>query len=199
MLENLYSEGFIPVNGVTYADGLLSYLRDKSNYAPVIRAKTQTGESTNHQGIRLLPQNHLEATLGGYPKDISDELRRFKLGSHVVYCEKGFTMLPHRDFFELDDPNFPKPAVGTLLSYINPPSGQVIGRNLVYGKVTEFVPKEENPLEWGDPRLEKLGEIKPITGNGVLVDALNPDWWHGVTPLLSEGPVIVLAVTVYGC
>jgi len=196
MLDILYKEGHIPVNGITYSADLVDYLLDKSNYSVVTQVMGRTSQVFKHLGISRVPQDWIKKIVEGYPDELREEFSKYRLGAHANYCEKGFSMLPHRDFFANNHYGYSEVGIGSLLSYVAP-SGEPIGREFVYGKVRSPITLQENPIDWDDPRLEKLGEITPKTGRGVLVDALCGKWWHGVTPLLSEGPVISISMTAF--
>jgi len=198
MIEKLYSEGVIKIEGISYGHDIYNYLTDKSNYTPNPMTDSHTGKLINYLEIQRVPELRVNQILEGSPKELREAVKGLRLGVHSIYCEHGFHMLPHRDFYEdLDTPEGVDGSFGNLMLYLNL-SEDFTGRELVYGKFNQYVEREAGPFEWDDPRLEKIGEILPKTGVAVFIDGLNPEWWHGVTALTAGGPIIAVCMSMFG-
>ncbi len=194
-IQSLYQSGFIPIEGIEYNQTIMNYLMDMKNYTLITQCDSYTGAVNTSLEIHDLNSEMTAEIYKGLPEDLKNDLGSLSLYCCVTVCEKGFTLAPHRDYYDVADGRLKTDGVAaTLVLWIAPHEFE--GREFVYGKLTEIDPDNRAPFDWHDPILKELGSIKPKTGLGILIDLFNPMWWHGVKPLLSGGPVIAISINL---
>ena len=184
MLRRLYLEGFVQFSGVQFSPKLVGYLTDESNFKD-----GPSGEEIHRLNSEMLRELH-----SGLPLDLKEATKELQFHCSVSLCKTGFSLAPHRDFYDtksailkLDEAI----AVGVLWLCPFP----FTGREFVFGKILDTETDHTSKLgSWDASNLQVLGEIVPQTGLGVMIDLINPMWWHGVREMIAGGPVVAISI-----
>ena len=191
MYNELFEKGFVFFDGVTIPDDLYDYFFDLKNF-------TQgTGDLETYHEIVEIPADICKRIEDNLPEKIKDFIKGFRVYWGAKCMGKGAELYPHSDV-SLEEYSYGTgPAI--VVFWICPKGVAFEGRKFVWGEIKDMskIPGDANPgsytNQWEDPNLTKLGEVTPVTGHGVVVDRLNPLWWHGVTPLTTDTRVITIS------
>jgi len=184
MQTKLYLEGFYRFNGVTYSETVKAHLTDIKNYSDSKNYK----ESINSLELSTLSTLLVQEIVHGLPDDIQHFIASKTITWGATSNGKGFSLRPHSDY--VWGVGHMPGACANIVLWLCPEKFE--GREFIYGRTLEETGEPYPPYEWGDANLVQLGEIKPATGMGILLDRVNPKWWHGVKELKSDHRVITI-------
>jgi len=194
VLETLYEDGVQVLSGVNFSQRLKDHLLEKSNYERTL-AEDYPGElERDRYEIAITDPSLCAAIREALPPGFREEVKNFEDVFAAVWCEEGFALPPHRDFYDVPDA-LNKSLIAIIILYLCPYEFE--GREFVYGKIKTRSTESMVDWSWDDPDLETVGTITPKTGTGVIISPINPEWWHGVRRMESGGPVIAVSMTLY--
>jgi len=196
------SKPFDFYHGIQLTEEMYDFFLDDKNYTQNF-PKTSADADENYGGeddiqwLKLtdIKEAHLEFLDNVIPKGVIPE------GSYLEWdaalYKKGYKLPPHTESEDTTRDGDPRVAIGKFILWVTRDSFK--GRDFAYGRLEGNIDATEKStsFSWDDPRLIEEGRIHPKNGDACYLRLDNPNYYHGVTELLSNAKVCTISTFIF--